>query len=176
MVFADTTGYNLTLSQGFNYRIVAKADKYYNSIDTLDLRNIINSVEIEKNVYLDPIIKNEAIILNNVYFDFDSDVIRSKSFPELDKLSEMLLDNPNLHITIDGHTCSMGSDIYNQNLSERRAGSIVNYFLGKGVLATCLDYHGYGESRPKASNSTEAGKETNRRVEFELIEVEELNQ
>ena len=175
LVSADTSGYSTTLSEGFNYQIIAKSDGYYNSIDTLDLRNIVNSVEIEKNMYLDPIIKNEPIVLNNVYFDFDSDVIRSESFPELDKLSEMLLDNPNLHITIDGHTCSMGSDLYNQNLSERRAGSIVRYFLGKGTLATCLDYHGYGESRPKASNETKAGREMNRRVEFELNEKEELN-
>ena len=175
LVSADTSGYSTTLSEGFNYQIIAKSDGYYNSIDTLDLRTIVNSVEIEKNMYLDPIIKNEPIVLNNVYFDFDSDVIRSKSFPELDKLSEMLLDNPNLHITIDGHTCSMGSDLYNQNLSERRAGSIVRYFLGKGTLATCLDYHGYGESRPKASNETKAGREMNRRVEFELNEKEELN-
>ena len=175
LVSADTSGYSTTLSEGFNYQIIAKSDGYYNSIDTLDLRTIVNSVEIEKNMYLDPIIKNEPIVLNNVYFDFDSDVIRSESFPELDKLSEMLLDNPNLHITIDGHTCSMGSDLYNQNLSERRAGSIVRYFLGKGTLASSLDYHGYGESRPKTSNATKAGREMNRRVEFELDEKEELN-
>lgn len=175
LVYADTSGYNTTLSQGFNYRIIAKADKYYNSIDSLDLRNITNSVEIEKNMYLDPIIKNQPIVLNNVYFDFDSDAIRSESFSELDKLSEMLLDNPNLHITVDGHTCSMGSDMYNQNLSEQRAGSIVRYLLGKGVLATSMVYHGYGESRPKTSNATEAGREMNRRVEFILNEMEELN-
>jgi outer membrane protein OmpA-like peptidoglycan-associated protein len=94
----------------------------------------------------------------------------------LDKISEMLLDNPNLHMTIDGHTCSMGSDEYNLGLSNRRAGSIVNYLLAKGVLATNLEHHGYGESRPKVPNDTEAHRELNRRVEFELRELEELNQ
>lgn len=176
LVSADLNGYRTTLSQGFNYQIIAKSEDYYNAIDSLDLRDITNSVEIEKNLYLDPIIKDKAIVLNNVYFDFDSHVIRPESFPELDKLSEMLLDNPNLHMTVDGHTCSMGSDEYNLNLSNRRAGSIVNYFLTKGVLATNLEYHGYGESRPKAPNDTEANREMNRRVEFELNEVEELNQ
>ncbi|MDZ7607912.1 MAG: OmpA family protein [Cyclobacteriaceae bacterium] len=159
-------------SQAYKYGIIAKANDYYNAIDSLDLTGITNSVEIEKNLYLDPIIKNKAVVLNNVYFDFDSDVIRSESFPELDKLSEMLLDNPNLHITIDGHTCSMGSDEYNLDLSSRRAGSIVNYFLGKGVLATNLEHHGYGESKPKISNETEAGREMNRRVEFQLTEMQ----
>jgi len=172
LVSADTLGYVTSLEPGYKYGIIAKANDYYNAIDSLDLTGITNSVEIEKNLYLDPIIKDKAIVLNNVYFDFDSDVIRSESFPELDKLSEMLLDNPNLHITIDGHTCSMGSDEYNLNLSYRRAGSIVNYFLGKGALATNLEHHGYGESRPKASNDTEAGREMNRRVEFQLTEIQ----
>ncbi len=175
LIAADTLGFVTTLSEGFKYQIVAKSDNYYNSIDDVDLRDIINSVEIEKNLYLDPIVKDKAIILNNVYFDFDSDVIRPKSFPELDNISEMLLDNPNLHMTIDGHTCSIGTTEYNQNLSERRAGSIVKYFIGKGVLETSLTYHGYGEARPKVPNTTEKGREINRRVEFELNEMEALN-
>ena len=168
LVSADKSGYKTTLSQGFNYQIIAKSDGYYNSTDSIDLRNITNSIEIEKNLYLDPIIKNQPIVLNNVYFDFDSHVIRPESFPELDKISEMLLDNPNLHMTIDGHTCSMGSDEYNFGLSNRRAGAIVNYLLEKGVLATNLEHHGYGESRPKVPNDTEAHRELNRRVEFEI--------
>ena len=177
LVSSDSiNGYALTLPQGFKFQIVAKSDGFYNAVDTLDLSEITTSVEIVKNLYLDPIVKDQPIVLNNVYFDFDSDVIRSQSFPELDKLSEMLLDNPNLHITIDGHTCSMGPDAYNLDLSHRRAGSIVNYFLSKGVLASNLEYNGYGESRPKTSNETEAGRELNRRVEFQLREIEELNQ
>lgn len=176
LVAADTSGYVTSLAPGFTYQIIAKSNGYYNSIDSLDLRDITNSVEIEKNLYLDPIIKNQAIVLNNVYFGFDSDVIRPESFPELDNISEMLLDNPNLHITIDGHTCSMGTDEYNLYLSERRTASISRYFLEKGVLATCLENNGYGESRPKVPNTTEANREMNRRVEFELTELEVLNQ
>lgn len=176
LVAADTSGYSITLPQGFKYKIIAKSEGYYNTADSLDLSEITHSVEIVKNLYLDPIIKNEPIVLNNVYFDFDSDNIRSESFPELDKISEMLLDNPNLHMSIDGHTCSMGSDAYNLDLSGRRAGSIVKYFLGKGVLATNLEHHGYGESRPKVPNTSEANRELNRRVEFQLTEMEEIVQ
>jgi len=177
LVSSDTAnGYAIVLPEGFKYQIIAKSNGYYNTVDTLDLSSITTSVEIVKNLYLDPIVKNQPIVLNNVYFDFDSDVIRPESFPELDRISEMLLDNPNLHMTIDGHTCSIGTDEYNLDLSNRRAGSIVEYFLSKGVLATNLEYHGYGESLPKASNETEEGRELNRRVEFELKELEELNQ
>ena len=177
LVSSDSiNGYAVTLPQGFKYQIIAKSEGFYNAIDTLDLNAITTSMEIVKDLYLDPIIKDQPIVLNNVYFDFDSDVIRPISFPELDKLSEMLLDNPNLHMTIDGHTCSMGPDAYNLDLSHRRAGSIVNYFLSKGVLATNLEYNGYGESRPKTSNETEAGREMNRRVEFQLRQIDQLNQ
>ncbi len=176
LVSADTSGFVTTLSQGFNYNITAKSNGYYNSMDSIDIRGITESIEIQKDIYLDPIVKNQPIVLENIYFDFDSDVIRPKSFPELDRVSEMLLDNPNLHMTIDGHTCNMGTDAYNQSLSERRAGSIAKYFMEKGVLSTCLEYHGYGEARPKTSNATEAGREMNRRVEFELKELDELNQ
>jgi outer membrane protein OmpA-like peptidoglycan-associated protein len=177
LVASDTiTGYAITLPQGFKYQIVAKSDGFYNAVDTLDLSNITTSVEIVKNLYLDPIVKDQPIVLNNVYFDFDSNKIRPESFPELDKLSEMLLDNPNLHMTIDGHTCSIGTDEYNLDLSSRRTESIVNYLLSKGVLATNLEHHGYGESRPKTSNATEAGRELNRRVEFQLTEIEEIVQ
>jgi len=176
LVASDTIkGYAITLPQGFHYQIIAKSDGYYNSVDTLNLANITASIEIVKDLYLDPIVKNQPVVLNNVYFDFDSDIIRPESFPELDKLSEMLLDNPNLHMTIDGHTCSMGTDIYNLDLSNRRAGSIVDYFLTKGVLASHLTFNGYGESLPIASNDDEAGRELNRRVEFELKEIEENN-
>jgi len=176
LVASDTIkGYAITLPQGFHYQIIAKSDGYYNSVDTLNLANITASIEIVKDLYLDPIVKNQPVVLNNVYFDFDSDIIRPESFPELDKLSEMLLDNPNLHMTIDGHTCSMGTDIYNLDLSNRRAGSIADYFLTKGVLASHLTFNGYGESLPIASNDDEAGRELNRRVEFELKEIEENN-
>ena len=99
-----------------------------------------------------------------------------ESFPELDNITEMLLDNPNLHITIDGHTCSMGPAEYNLDLSGRRAGSIAGYFMEKGVLATSLEYNGFGESLPKVPNTSEANREMNRRVEFELNELEALNQ
>ncbi len=176
LVSSGLNGYQTTLKQGYLYQIISKSEGFYNSIDTIDLRNIDNSIEIEKNLFLAPIIKDKAIVLNNVYFNFDSDVIKSESFTELDKISEMLLDNPNLHMTIDGHTCSLGSNEYNLDLSKRRAASIAKYFASKGTFATSLDYNGYGETRPKMPNTTDSGRTMNRRVEFELNETPGENQ
>ncbi len=168
LVDADTSGFRTTLSEGFKYQIIAKSAGHYNTADSLDLSFITQSTEIEKNLYLDPIIQNQAIVLNNVYFDFDSDVIRPESFPELDRISEMMLDNPVLTMKIDGHTCSMGSDAYNLNLSSKRARSIVMYLIKTGVDGDRLESEGFGESRPIAPNDTEEGREINRRVEFKI--------
>ncbi len=174
LVASDTIdGYRIDIAPYFKYQIIAKSDGYYNTIDTIDLTSLRESAEIKKNLYLDPIIKDEPIVLQNVYFDFDSDVIRPESYPELNRISEMLLDNPTLHMTIDGHTCDIGTDEYNLDLSMRRARSIVRYLEGKGVPHTSLEYHGYGESRPKMPNTCEANRKMNRRVEFELNEMEE---
>ena len=171
LVASDSSGFRTTLSQGFEYEIVAKSNGYYNGLDFLSLMDITNSIEIEKNLYLDPIVKNEPVVLNNVYFDFDSDAIRSESFEELDQLSEMMLDNPNLFMTIDGHTCSIGRDEYNMDLSARRAGSIAKYLMKKGVPSTNLESNGYGETRPKLPNNSEPNRKVNRRVEFKLKEI-----
>lgn len=173
LVFADTSGYATMVPQGARFQIVARSEGYYNSNDSLEIGFYAMSTELTKDFFLEPIQKNTAVVLRNVYFDFDSDVIRRESHPELDKITEMLLDNPALNITVDGHTCSLGSDAYNQNLSERRARSIARYFIGKGVASERIDYNGYGEARPIASNDSEETREINRRVEFKLVEKED---
>jgi outer membrane protein OmpA-like peptidoglycan-associated protein len=173
LVASDLTGYSIVLEEDHIYKIIAKSEGFYNTEDTVDLSGIVESTEVRKDLYLDPIIKNTPVVLNNVYFDFDSDVIRSESFPELNRIVEMLLDNPDLQITIDGHTCTIGTDAYNKDLSFRRARSIANYLSKKGgVMQERLAYNGYGEERPLASNDSEEGREMNRRVEFQLRENE----
>jgi outer membrane protein OmpA-like peptidoglycan-associated protein len=172
LVSADTSGYSVTLPENLQYDILARSEGYFNVTDTLSLMNITESVEIRKDFYLEPIVKNQAIVLDNVYFEFDSDVIRSESFPELNKVTEMLLDNPGLNITIEGHTCALGSDAYNLKLSQKRAAAIARYFSENGVGANRVAHNGFGEMNPIASNETEEGREMNRRVEFQLEEVQ----
>lgn len=167
---SDSAGYMITLPQEFNYTILCRSEGHYNADDSVSLIGITKSTEIVKDIYVDPIVKNMAIVLDNVYFEFDSDKLKPGSFPALDNVVEMLLDNPDLKMYVNGHTCSMGSDAYNQKLSERRARAIVRYLKEHGVSESRLKYHGYGETMPIASNETEAGRETNRRVEFKLAD------
>ncbi len=97
-------------------------------------------------------VKDKPIVFQNLHFDYDGQGIRESSYGELIELAQMPVDNYNLHIKIDGHTCSMGSEVYNLGLSERRAASIVRYLLTKGVNENQVSYTGFGKSIPVASN------------------------
>ena len=109
-------------------------------------------------------------ILNPIQFEYDSaQITGEESQQTLDEVAEILKENPDMHIEIGGHTSSEGSDAYNQDLSERRAEEVARQLEARGVDPNQLDTEGYGESTPIADNSTEDGREANRRVEFNKI-------
>lgn len=110
-----------------------------------------------------------TITLENIEFEFDKATLLPASTPELDKLVDILTDYPHLSIRISGHTDNVGSDEYNQKLSEARARSVVEYLTKKDVDSARLQYKGYGSSRPLVSNATDSGRAINRRVEFTVI-------
>jgi OOP family OmpA-OmpF porin len=101
-----------------------------------------------------------------VMFDFDSAEIKSEAFPMLDEAVLILKENPEIKVEIDGHTDNKGSAAYNMNLSERRAKSVMKYFVDKGVEAERLTTKGFGFTKPAASNDTKEGRAKNRRVEL----------
>lgn len=109
-----------------------------------------------------------------VNFAFDSAALTTAGKANLDKLSEVLKNNPDTNINIYGHTDSKGSDAYNQGLSERRAASVKNYLVSKGVAASRMFAMGVGEKEPVATNDTEAGRAQNRRVEFAITANQEM--
>jgi len=104
-----------------------------------------------------------------ILFDFDSDKLRPLSQQILTELSKYLVSNPDLRLTVEGHTCTIGGKDYNLNLSNRRAKSVKNYLGQCGVTEDRLKPIGYGFSRPVASNKTNAGRAKNRRVVFTEI-------
>ncbi len=110
-----------------------------------------------------------TITLENIFFEFDKSTLLSQSEAELDKLVDILSDYPHLKIEISGHTDNVGSDDYNQKLSESRAKSVVDYLIDEDVSADRLSFRGYGSSQPISSNSTDAGRAKNRRVTFTVL-------
>jgi len=102
-------------------------------------------------------------------FDFDSTVIKPGFYTTMDKVANVLVRYGKTQLTIVGHTDNVGTEQYNQTLSERRAKSVNDYLINKGVLIQRLAYVGRGETAPRASNATEEGRRLNRRVEI-LVE------
>ena len=101
-----------------------------------------------------------------VMFDINSAEIKSEAYPMLDEAILILEKNPEMKVEIDGHTDNTGSAAYNMNLSERRAKSVMKYFVDKGVEAGQLTTKGFGFTKPAASNDTKEGRTKNRRVEL----------
>jgi outer membrane protein OmpA-like peptidoglycan-associated protein len=114
-------------------------------------------------------LENETLkidIASEVSFDFDSASLKSAFTPTLNKVSDVLQRYPKTVIHVVGHTDSVGSESYNQRLSERRAQSVVDFLASSGVNQGRLYAIGRGELEPRATNETEAGRQLNRRVEL----------
>ena len=97
-------------------------------------------------------------------FDVGSDRLRPESSPKLEELRKLLADHADLNVMIEGHTDATGNDAANQDLSERRAKSVVAWLTSNGIGATRLQASGKGETVPVADNANEAGRQQNRRV------------
>ena len=115
---------------------------------------------------IDKIERGKSIVLNNVYFEQSSFILQKESYTELDKLVEILKNNPQTKIEIAGHTDNVGDARLNLALSENRAKVILNYLAQRGISEDRLMYKGYGGSRPVAPNDSEENKRKNRRVEI----------
>ncbi len=111
--------------------------------------------------------KGMVLTLKGVYFEFGKATLRTESYPALMEAAQIMKDNPDIIVEIQGHTDNIGSDKANQILSEKRAYSVMNFLVQYGGIdPKRLSAKGYGESRPIASNETEEGRQLNRRVEF----------
>lgn len=104
--------------------------------------------------------------LSDVLFDTGSANLKAGTREKLAKVAGILLSHPGLKMQIEGHTDSVGSEDYNQRLSENRADSVRSYLVGQGIPSGAVGTAGFGESQPVASNATEAGRQQNRRVEL----------
>ena len=101
-------------------------------------------------------------------FDFDKSTLTAEGKAKVADAARVLKDNPTIHVEVAGHTDSIGSDAYNQKLSERRAKTVADELVRDGISASRLTPRGYGETKPIADNKTEAGRARNRRVEIDV--------
>jgi len=101
----------------------------------------------------------------DVKFDFDRSEVRPQYFPEIQELAEFMNQYPDVIVELEGHTDSVGTDAYNQALSQRRADAVRDVLVGRyNIQSSRITSTGYGESRPVASNETAEGRAQNRRT------------
>lgn len=167
----ETGDYIITLPNGSSYSYFAEKEGYYSVSNNVDLSNEKSFREITVDIVMAGVktLEVTSIKLNNIYFDFDKADIKEESFTELDRVFKFLSDNPNLKIEISAHTDAQGGDDYNQQLSQKRAESVVAYLVEKGIDATRLTAVGYGETNPISDNESEEGRAQNRRVEMKIV-------
>lgn len=111
---------------------------------------------------------------SNILFGFNQSSLSDAAKVNLDKLVTVLNSNPDTNIEIQGHTDDKGSDTYNMSLSEKRAKAVSDHLVSKSITAARIITKGFGESVPKADNSTEEGRAQNRRVEFLITANEKM--
>ena len=160
------------LPSGCNYGINVNKSGYLFYSENFVLEGQHTVIEpFIKRISLSPIKVGEMIQLTNVFYEIDSWELKKESTLELNNLVSLLTDNKDLIIEIGGHTDSTGSDEYNLTLSEKRALSVVNFLISKGISSDRLKYKGYGNTMPKSDNETLDGRKLNRRTEAKIIKL-----
>lgn len=170
-----------------DYELVGETDGYLvkrqsfttkgKAVDVTKLTQLVTNVTLDTTIVLDKMELNKIFVLENIYYDLDSANIRPDAAVELDKLVQILIDNPEINIELSSHTDSIASVEYNQNLSQRRAQSAVNYLIQRGISPDRLVAKGYGELQPIARNTNPdgtdnpEGRQKNRRTEFKILQI-----
>lgn len=160
--------YVITLPVGRDYAFNVNRKGYLFYSDNYLLSKEAPDSTYEKNIVLQPIEVDASVTLNNIFFDVNKFDLKSESEIELDKIVELLKQNPGLKIEISGHTDNVGTPADNLTLSNNRAKAVVNYLISKGIAAQRLTFKGYGETQPVADNDTEEGRSKNRRTEMKV--------
>ena len=99
-----------------------------------------------------------------MYFDFDKSTLKPEGKAKLDDAVAILNRYSDVRVEIQGHADSIGTNVYNQGLSERRSKAVYDYLVSKGITASRMTTRGFGEERPVADNGTRSGRALNRRV------------
>jgi outer membrane protein OmpA-like peptidoglycan-associated protein len=120
-------------------------------------------------IAMQPIKNGNKVILKNIFFDTNSTELQDESTAELTKLIQFMNENPTIKIEVSGYTDNIGSDSFNQQLSENRAKTVANYLVNKGIAQSRIVYKGFGKTQPIADNNSEEGRAVNRRTEFKII-------
>lgn len=161
--------YLITLPEGKDYAFNVNRKGYLFYSDNFSLSNHPADSVYNKDIPLQPLEAGAVIVLKNIFFDTKKFDLKPESAVELDKVVQLLKDNPNLKIQIAGYTDNIGQPKDNLLLSNNRAKTVVDYLVKGGITAARLSFKGLGSANPIADNASEAGKAQNRRTELSVI-------
>lgn len=161
----------VVLPPGRDYALNVSRAGYLFYSRNFSLKAVAPGDPVMLEVPLEKLRVGNSLVLNNVFFDTDSDVLKGQSKTELDRLVNLLIQNNGMRVEIGGHTDAVGTEEKNLDLSKRRAEAVVQYLVGQGIAVDRLTSTGYGESQPVATNDTEAGRALNRRTEVRITEI-----
>lgn len=161
--------YLITLPIGKDYAFNVNRKGYLFYSENFSLSKQSTDSVYQKNIPLQPIEANASVVLNNIFFDVNKFDLKPESQVELDKIVQLLNDNPAVKIQISGHTDNVGKPAENLVLSNNRAKTVVSYLINKRISPQRLSYKGFGETQPVADNKTDEGRAKNRRTEMKVI-------
>jgi len=175
--------FEFAVEGGTNYELVGEKDGYFTTrvpfstvgktIPQEELVEMVTDTTFQAKLVLNKIVIDKAIVLENIYYEFDESFITDAAAIELDKLVNILDDNPQISIELSSHTDARGDNEYNQELSQRRAESAVEYLVDSGINPARITARGYGENQLIITNAmTEEQHEINRRTEFKVTRVD----
>jgi peptidoglycan-associated lipoprotein len=150
------------------------------SVDPKTLKDLVTNITLDTTLVLDKIELNKIFVLENIYYDFNKFDIRQDAAVELNKLVQLLIDNPEIKIELSSHTDSVDTEEYNDWLSQKRADAAVEYIVRNGIAPDRLVAKGYGERKPIARNTNPngtdnpVGRQRNRRTEFKILEIADI--
>ncbi len=160
--------YYIPLPSGKDYTFTVNRKGYLFYSELYELSKKQSDSTYQKDIALQPVELNTITAFKNIQFQTNSYQLLPVSLIELDKLLQVLNDNPAVKIQINGHTDNTGKESDNLILSTNRAKSVVDYLVSKGIDLKRLSFKGYGSSKPLADNVSEEGRSKNRRTEFEI--------
>lgn len=164
--------FNIQLAAGSDFTVTGKKNGFLSNIEKISTKNLTRSTTLYVQLALDiqETQLGKSIILNKIYFETGKSDVNTQTSADLDKLVLFLNDNPTIQLEVSGHTDHIGTEAKNKILSLSRAKSIVDYLIKNKIDPARLRSLGFGSTKPIASNSNEAGRLQNRRVEIKRIQ------
>jgi len=167
-----TGDYTTVLRPGNDYGISISAPGYVFLSARYTVPENVSYDKLNQDFQLQKLEEGQKFVANNIFFDYNAAELSTESRPELDRLVEMMQQHPQLRLAVDGHTDNVGSAEFNKQLSLERAESVKQYLIEHGQIdPERITTHGYGFSKPIASNRTEEGRRQNRRSEFTILSL-----